>query len=709
LVDEHGKGEPYAGLSFTAYDSQGQLYSGETDNEGYAKLEDFYLGPLLLDVSASYDGGVDPWYDRLKFREKFKIPLTALQVAAEQTPAAHRKPGDPHLPQLRAQEEEALYYHVQVRDFVLTSAAAHLPEHKIDKHFPNPFLVAECKALLAKRGIAEKAGIPLAPCRHHVIEVKALRAYSPIFSRDKAFCALNCYHLAVMGTFAYAPFNQERAWDERPTPPPYLGDQIASIGRVLHNELAHLKRPTLFNDAGPYHLFCEEVPYSKRLEVVPWDNVRYAEEKEKGWEFPEDVHFLHNDSDTQAFITHNDKVVLISIRGTAGNPDVLRDLDARQIPYGDGPGQAHRGFHGAFASTKKFIKDYMGAFYTGDQTVLVVGHSLGGAIALLVAEWMRHTYSENLQLYTFGAPRTVDATFVREAKDLTHHRMVNHNDPIPGIPFTWMDSEWKTLIPSAVLASSVGPTKYVGIGGVLASLVNMEGDNYEHHGEQRHFIPRKPGAGSEAKVLWQPGCATVEKQVCALYATHLQLKGDMPERVSFGETVMSIKQHFGDHSSHTGYARAALATLLRWRASVIERDGKLFSFKEAEQLTQQVRDIEAELRAWVPNTYAEFYSRVHSSNDPRFKGLTQLELQALFTDARARVVALAASEEKQLKRTRKRLQTQAEQVINWQDVFGDQAGREDLDALLAEWLQLADIQTAARLARVSYGSPQKIA
>jgi hypothetical protein len=42
-------------------------------------------------------------------------------------------------------------------------------------------------------------------------------------------------------------------------------------------------------------------------------------------------------------------------------------------------------------------------------------------------------------------------------------------------------------------------------------------------------------------------------------------------------------------------------------------------------------------------------------------------------------------------------------------VFGDQAGREDLDALLAEWLQLADIQTAARLARVSYGSPQKIA
>ncbi|WP_241152871.1 lipase family protein, partial [Pseudomonas viridiflava] len=492
LVDEHGKGETYSGLTFKAYDSQGQIYTGKTDSEGYAKVDDFYHGPLFLEVNSPFEFG-EKWYEDLRDRESFPIPLTALQVAAEQTPAAHRKPGDPHLPQVRAKEEEALYYHVQVRDFALNSAAAHLPEHTIDKHFPSPFLVAECKALFKKRGIEEKAGIPLAPCRHHVIEVKALRAYSPIFSRDKAFCALNCYHLAVMSTFVYAPFNQEREHDEQPAPPPYYGDRIASIGQVLHNELAHLKKPTRFNNAGPFHLLCEEVPYSKRLEIVPWDNVRYTKEKDQGWEFPENTHFLNNSSDTQAFITHNDKVVLISIRGTAGGWDALRDADARQIPYGDGPGQAHRGFHNAFISTKKFITDYMGAFYTGEQNILVVGHSLGGAIALLMAEWMRRKYSENLQLYTFGAPRAADATFVREAKDLTHHRMVNHNDPVPGVPFTWLDSEWKTLIPSAVLSVAAGPLGFVGMGGVVASLVNMEGDDYEHHGEQRHFIPRKPG------------------------------------------------------------------------------------------------------------------------------------------------------------------------------------------------------------------------
>lgn len=41
LVDEHGKGEPYAGLKFTTYDSEGNSYTGVTDDEGFANIEDF--------------------------------------------------------------------------------------------------------------------------------------------------------------------------------------------------------------------------------------------------------------------------------------------------------------------------------------------------------------------------------------------------------------------------------------------------------------------------------------------------------------------------------------------------------------------------------------------------------------------------------------------------------------------------------------------
>ncbi|WP_341520295.1 lipase family protein [Pseudomonas sp. G.S.17] len=701
LVDEQGNGEPYAGLSYTAYDGQGQAYTGTTDSTGFAKIDDFYKGPLLLDLSAPAQIIVDPWYSYLATREKFPIPLTALQIAAEHTPSAHRRPDDMSPAQICAKHENAIYFHVQVRDFVSKWHAAHLPDSILSEHRPPEARSSEFKRMFHELGKNDQPGLPLCPNMHHVLEVKALRAWRRLFSRDKTFSALNNYHLALMSTLSYAPFHYQRTDEQEPGIPPY--ENPGSIGNVLEQHLGQLKKPTLFNDATPYHLLCEEVPYSKRLEVLPYNPDRYVTERLDGWTFPESAHFLTNATDTQAYITHSDQVILISLRGTQEFADIGRDLDARQTEHEDGLGNAHRGFHTAFTSTKKYLRRYIDAFYKNKQTFLITGHSLGGAIALLVAEWIRRTYSDDVQLYTFGAPRAGDAVFVREAKDLTHHRIVNHNDPVPGVPFTWMDAEWKSALGATVMLVASKGTSLWSWGMLAGGLVNMKGADFEHHGEQRHFMPRKPGAGSEATLLWQPGCASIEKQTCALYAAEIQLLGDMPERRTFTGTVMSASEH----SSNSGYSRAALANLLRWRVSVTERNGKLFSTKETEQLNEQIRDIEAQINVWVPRTFTEFYSQVRSSADPRFKGVSQLELQALFNDARGRIVALSLSEEKELKRARKRLKAQAERLISWRDVFGDQADREDLDALLSEWLQLIDVQKAAKLAKVQLGSDQQ--
>ncbi|MFL1553651.1 lipase family protein, partial [Pseudomonas sp. D47] len=86
LVDEHGEGRPYAGLVYRLIDRQNQEYTGMLDAEGYAKVENFYCGPALLDLSKAYNGSVDPWYEKLKLRDAFPLPLSALQVAAEQSP-----------------------------------------------------------------------------------------------------------------------------------------------------------------------------------------------------------------------------------------------------------------------------------------------------------------------------------------------------------------------------------------------------------------------------------------------------------------------------------------------------------------------------------------------------------------------------------------------------------------------------------------------
>ncbi|SDV01305.1 Lipase (class 3) [Pseudomonas sihuiensis] len=687
LVDEHGEGNPYAGLPYMLHDSQGQQYEGALDEDGYARVENIYCGPSVLSLLTDYRGG-DKWYEHFLDRKSFQLPLTALQVAAEHSPSGPRNPDSKtYLAEGRATRENARFLRVEVRDFV--EAKEHLPDADSD-WWPRPSTVLKQNAGLA----AERTGVALAPNLHHLLEVKALRAYSPLLSHDKAFCALNAYHLAVMSTFVYAPFGKAKQPKERyvSTAPPYTLQ--GSIGHVLREQLARLARPTLFNTAS-YHLLCEEVPYSKRLEVMPHDPERYKAEAENGWNNPEDVHFLYDEkTETQAFITHNDKVLLISVRGTQETPDILRDLDARQVPYAEGVGQAHRGFYGAFQAAKVFVERYMEAFYTDEQTVIVCGHSLGGAIALLLAEWLRTNWSQNIQLYTFGAPRAGDRAFVQAAAALPHHRLVNHNDPVPAVPFTWMDAEWKLASAGTVALFS---SPLLGIALLLGGLLNLKGDPYEHHGEQRHFVPRKPGAGSETAILWQPGCAILDERACASYTGAVDLQGDMPKRMSLVNQAFSA----AEHSSDGGYSRAMLTTLLRWHAGVENREGALFSPAEIQDIHNLIQRAEEQLASWQPRSFVEFRHEIRKRHDTRFYNKSDLQLRQMYNEGITLARTLGRQQREALERAKMRLLNQAERPLTAQDVFGDLIEREDLHELVAQWRSLDENREAEQLAKIS--------
>ncbi len=202
LVDEHGDGRPYAGLSYRLHDSQGKTFEGTLDNEGFAQILDIHSGPQVLDLSRIALQYRDPWYEELAIRVRFPLPLTALQIAAEQSPSGPRRSdGKTYLAEARATKECAQFFRVEVSDFA--EAKSHLPESD-SAWGPRPTAKLKCNAGLAQC----QPGIALAPDTHHLLELKALRAYSPLLSRDKAFCALNAYHLAVMGAFAYAPFSK---------------------------------------------------------------------------------------------------------------------------------------------------------------------------------------------------------------------------------------------------------------------------------------------------------------------------------------------------------------------------------------------------------------------------------------------------------------------------------------------------------------------
>jgi len=685
LVDEHGDGSPYAGLAFRVRDSQGQVFEETLGNDGFAQIRSIHCGPAFLELAGIASTYRDAWHEELSSRKAFQLPLANIQVAAEKTPSGPRRSdGKTYLAEARAREEGARFYRVEVSDFA--EATGHLPAPDMTWG-PRP------PALLKRNAsqVQNQPGIALAPNSHYVLEVKALRAYRPLLSTDKAFCAVNAYHLAVMSTFAYAPFGKSRTPGTPyvSSPPPYL--QPGSIGNVLREQLACLDKAQLFNTAT-YNLLYEEVPYSKRLEVMPYDPERYQSEAANGWATPEEVHFLYDDkTETQAFISHNDRLVLISVRGTQEELDILRDLDARQVPYEEGEGQAHRGFYYAFQSVKKFVERYMRAFHLPEHSVIVCGHSLGGAIALLLSEWLRRAWTENVVLYTFGAPRAADRAFVQAASGLTHHRLVNHNDPIPGVPFVWMDAEWK-LAAAGVVALFSAPA--VGISLLLGGLLNLEGDPYEHHGEQRHFVPRKPGGGSESAVLWRADCALIEDQACARYCGALNLQDDMPQRAALIDQLASA----AEHSSDSGYSRAMLTTLLRWHAGVTQRDGALFTPDEIQDIQSLIRRAEEELASWQPRSFAEFRHEIRKRHDRRFYNKTDAQLLQLYNEGITAVRRLTARQRDALDRARQRLLSEADRPLTAEDVLGELWRREDVPALVSDWLALDANREAARLA-----------
>lgn len=216
-------------------------------------------------------------------------------------------------------------------------------------------------------------------------------------------------------------------------------------------------------------------------------------------------------TETQAFITHQDEVVLISVRGTQEPMDFVRDTDAEQVPFEEGIGKAHQGFYKAYKAISKFVQVYLDQFHMG-QKIIICGHSLGGAIATLLAEALRRSPNGyDILLYTYGSPRAGDADFVAGAETLAHHRMVNNNDPIPSVPAPWMNTRKSIWVPGLVLSFVTAPL------GALIFAIGLSrtgGAAYEHHGKLHHFMPVHFKGSEQSAVLWDPGCESIEEAAC---------------------------------------------------------------------------------------------------------------------------------------------------------------------------------------------------
>ncbi|ROQ18425.1 lipase (class 3) [Marinimicrobium koreense] len=98
----------------------------------------------------------------------------------------------------------------------------------------------------------------------------------------------------------------------------------------------------------------------------------------------------------------------------------------------------HIGFNQIFRSLLGDIRQFLHQNVTSKTTIHILGHSLGGAVANLAADWVKKNYGRKVILYSYGAPRVGGFWFARKAgirlKEQNIYRVYHKTDPVPMIP-----------------------------------------------------------------------------------------------------------------------------------------------------------------------------------------------------------------------------------------------------------------------------------
>ena len=136
--------------------------------------------------------------------------------------------------------------------------------------------------------------------------------------------------------------------------------------------------------------------------------------------------------ETQCFVATSPDAVLLSFRGTEALGDWLANLNilGTSRPYG----KVHRGFLGAFQVVEQQLTSILDRF--SGRRVLLTGHSLGGALALVAAAEWRGKFDISW-VQTFGQPAVGKKDFqgfMEVNYGDTYYRFVNDDDIVPMVP-----------------------------------------------------------------------------------------------------------------------------------------------------------------------------------------------------------------------------------------------------------------------------------
>lgn len=123
-------------------------------------------------------------------------------------------------------------------------------------------------------------------------------------------------------------------------------------------------------------------------------------------------------------------VQYLSFRGTSNLENALVDIDVSLMPDESLGIQLHQGFVSATQAAFQNAKPYLNT----SQPIVTTGHSLGGAVAVIMAMFLQQDGYLLHRVTTFGQPKVTNVFGARKFSDLPLTRVVTPKDIVPLVP-----------------------------------------------------------------------------------------------------------------------------------------------------------------------------------------------------------------------------------------------------------------------------------
>lgn len=219
---------------------------------------------------------------------------------------------------------------------------------------------------------------------------------------------------------------EQALWTVASTPLNIKCQQPADLGFKISEGMSEANRHMLarFAMLGIEPLKFESSILQDYFKKAGFNGVKLLENVEKG---------------VQGIVAWSDKINVVVFRGTHSTNGIKTDLNffMSANSFAAMPGGLHGGFKAAFDSVQPALNSALDVKGRPGVPTYYIGHSLGGALAMLAATDGLSKGVKVEGLVTLGQPRTGNVNYAANFSSVLrekYFRYVNGNDPVPHLP-----------------------------------------------------------------------------------------------------------------------------------------------------------------------------------------------------------------------------------------------------------------------------------